>query len=140
MQVTRELVYYMDRLLVSTVDDLVPETPLGSGPMHHQSNHHSSQSCANLMPIQCQYHINPSPIRCRSSADPSQSCAKSPQPGRRQFIHNPVPIQDKSISNRFAIDSQFIPNLMSVHEQSPNWFAIIYTRMDNILITKHPYQ
>ena len=76
------------------------------------------------MPIHCQYDINPSTIRCRSSANPSQSGGKSPQRGRRQFIGNPI--QHKSISNWLAIDSQFIPNLMSVHDQSPNWFAIIY--------------
>ena len=101
--------------------------------------HHSSQSCANLMSIQCQsnanlvsiHHLsdfNPSPIRCRSSANPSQYGAKpltcqSPQPGRRQFIGNPVPIQHKSISNPLSIDSPFIPNPMSIHDQSLNRFA-----------------
>ena len=76
----------------------------------------SSQTRANLMPVHCQYDINPSTIRCRPSANPSQSGGKSPQPGRPQIIDNPVPVQNKSISNWLAIDSQFIPNLMSVHD------------------------
>ena len=118
VQVTREQVYYRDlpKCLVggrfSARDtawvwtDATPIKPL---------QHHSSQSCANLMSIQCQssanlisiHHlsdVDPSPVRCRSSANRSQSGAKSlkcqsPKHGRRQFIGNPVPIQHKSISN-----------------------------------------
>ena len=91
--VTRELVYYADGLLVSTEDDLVPETLLGSGPMQHQSNH-SSTSQANPVPIRCQSI----PIWCQTTQMPIPATMTSSI--HRQSSANSAQIHFQSIVNQ----------------------------------------
>ena len=91
--VTRELVYYAESLLVSTEDDLVPETPLGYGPMQHQSNH-SSTSQANPVPIRCQSI----PIWCQTTQMPIPATMASSI--HRQSSANSAQIHFQSIVNR----------------------------------------
>ena len=95
--------YYADGLLVSTEDDLVPETLLGSGPMQHQSNH-SSTIQANPM------SIHPNLVPNHSNADPHNLGVVNSSAIQCQFSTNPFPIDFQSAAHSFPIQCQSMTN------------------------------